>query len=279
MIQLLLLVCALNAEVFRGPQSSALGGSGVAGMPGAESGLLNPALIPLFNGSGLDAYYRDGYVDRGQHRQAWGFGAIDNTREVWFPGTLHYLRTRDTGRSEIPADGELWHAAIGQRVDRFALGASVYRLAYDLKGDRTYEQWNYSIGAVYQITEEVGVGYVLKNLAGASSSVPVGLREDLSQTLGFYASLYEIARVRFDVSRRERFNPDKRMAYMFGLENRTTQLFLLRLGYRYDDWANQRVWTAGLGFDGPRLKVDYAFEKRQERTSDALHSVDLRLVF
>jgi len=286
MIKLLLLLSSLglplraaHADLFRGPQSTALGGSGVAGMPGAESGLLNPALIPLFDGSGVDAYYRDGYSDRGRHDTSWGFGAIDNGKDVWFPGTLHYFRSREMGRSDIPADGELWHAAIGQRVDKLAVGVSAYRLSHDLKGDRRYEQWNYSLGAVYQVVENFGVGYVLKNLAGAGSNIPVGLREDLSQTLGLYGNINEIARLRFDVSRRERFNPDKRMAYMFGLESRTSEMLQLRLGYRYDDWANQRFWTAGFGFDGPRLKVDYAFEKAQERTSDALHSVDLRLVF
>src|SRR4051794_17938553 len=88
----------LHAELFRGPVSSALGGAGVAGVPSSEAALLNPALVPLYKESSIDAYYRDGYIGEGQHRQTVGLGALDNTGDSWIPGALHYLRTRDSGR-------------------------------------------------------------------------------------------------------------------------------------------------------------------------------------
>ncbi|MBX3020379.1 MAG: hypothetical protein KF799_01780 [Bdellovibrionales bacterium] len=268
----------VHALPFRGPMSSALGGTGVAGMDGAEASFLNPALIPLFQGSAIDGYYRDGYEAPGRHRQAWALGAIDNTRDVWFPGAIHYVRTRDTGRG-LPAEGDLWHVSIAERFEQFTLGLSVYRLVYDVQNDREYTQWNGSVGGVYMIHDGLGVAYVLSNVAQPGSNVPKPLREDMRQTAGVFAKWGEIARVRFDLERQERFNPDHDMAYMFGLESKTSEMLILRLGYRYDDWANERIWTAGIGFDGPRLKLDYAIEKNQEGTPGALHSVDLRLVF
>lgn len=268
-----------HAELFRGPMSSALGGAGSAGLPSAEGVFLNPALIPTFEGASLDAYYRDGYPTYGQHRQSWGVGAIDNTGDVWFPGALHYIRTRDTGRAAQPVEGDLWHAGIAERYENLSVGISVYRLIYDVKNDRRYTQWNGAIGALYMFDNELGVAYVLKNLAGPGSEVPTALREDMQQTLGFFAGIAEAARVRVDIARKERFNPDHKMAYMLGLESKTSDLITLRFGYRYDDLAGQRVWTAGIGFDGPKLKLDYAVEKDQEGTPGALHSVDLRLVF
>jgi hypothetical protein len=269
----------LHAQTVRGPSASALGGAGVAGMPGAESALLNPALVPLYKESSMDAYFRDGYAKDGELRHFWGFGAIDNGQDIYFPGALHYFRMHDTGRSAQPANGELWHAAIAKQFDQLNVGVSAYRLIYDVKNDRRYTQWNYSIGGLFMLSEGLGVAYVLNNLAGAGSNVPAGLREDLRQVAGVYAKLGEMARVRFDMARQERFNPDHKMTYMLSIETKHSDVLLVRLGYRYDDLAGDRVWTAGIGFDGPRLKMDYAIEKNQTGTPGALHSVDLRLPF
>lgn len=266
------------AELFRGPMSAALGGAGAAGMPATEAAFLNPALIPLLKGSSLDLIYRDGYASAGRHRQALSLGAMDNSGDVWFPGALHYVRLRDTGRSALAADGDLWHAGIGEQIGRFTVGLSGFRLRHEV-GNEAYTQWNFTLGTLFMIHENLGVAYVLKNIAQPGSDVPMGLREDMAQTIGVFAGLGEVARLRVDVSRQERFNPDHKMAYMVGLESKNSEFLLFRFGYRYDDLAGQRVWTAGLGFDGPRLKADYSMEKDQYGTPGALHSVDLRLVF
>lgn len=268
-----------QAELFRGPISSALGGTGVAGLPGSESALANPALVPLYGQSSVDAFYRDGMLSSGEHRQAIGLGALDHTGDSIMPGALHYLRMRDTGRYRLPVNGELWHGALGQQYNQFAIGVSGYRLIYDVPTDRSYTQWNYSVGTVYMFTTSIGIGYVLKNLANPGSEVPLGLREDLTQAFGVLMGLGDVARLRLDLARAEHFNPDHKMAYMLGFESKTNDLFIFRLGYKYDDLKFQRLWTAGLSFDGPKLKIDYAFEKNQDRTSGALHSVDLRLPF
>ena len=267
---------------FRGAVSSALGGSGVAGLPAAEGALLNPALIAIFSGSGLDANYRDGSLGAGAHRQALALGAIDNGGEQLFSGALHYVRTRDTGRVARPVDGELWHGAVAGRVnERLAVGASLYRLGYreDHESPKSQMQWNYGFGALAMFTRSFGVGYAIRNLALPGGNVPAGLREDLYHALGTYVGLGEAARLRVDLGRRERRNPDRQLAYMVGLETRTADMVLLRFGFRHDEAGDGRVWTAGLSFDGPRLKVDYAFEKSQDAGHGALHSVDLRVPF
>ena len=54
---------------------------------------------------------------------------------------------------------------------------------------------------------------------------------------------------------------------------------VFRLGFRRDELADSRIYTAGIGFNGPRLRFDYTVEKNAENTSGALHSVDLRVPF
>lgn len=269
-----------HAEFFRGPQSSALGGTGRAGLSSTEGVFLNPALVALIPGYEALAYYRDGEIDSGQHRHAYGVGLMDNGSDVAFAGAFNYLRLRDTGRAAGPANGELFHVTAGQSFrNQFALGASVYRLEYEVARANSYQQWNYSLGAIWTPVEGMAVAYVLENLAKPAAKTPVGLREDLSQNLGLSFTLAQLARLRVDITRLEKGNPDQKLNFGVGLESVTSEFILARLGHRHDGLTNQRIWTAGLGFNGPRLRLDYSFEKNQERASGALHSVDMTLPF
>jgi hypothetical protein len=208
-------------------------------------------------------------------------GLVDAEKDVYFPGAAHYIRLRDTGRAPSAANGELWHMAIGKNVTEWlAFGVSGYRLKYDLEGgDKSTTQWNYSLGALIILNESFGVAYVVDNLAKPGSAVPRGLREDTRQGLGVYGNIAEIAKMRADVSRSEKFNPNHKLVYSLGLESMLSEWFVFRMGFRRDELADGRFWTTGLGFNGPRLKVDYAFEKNAEGTGGAVHSVDLRVPF
>ena len=138
---------------------------------------------------------------------------------------------------------------------------------------------NYSLGALLIFDEGFGVAYVVDNLAKPGSEVPRGLREDTRQGLGIYGNLGEIAKIRADISRNEKFNPDHKLTYAIGIESLSNQWVLFRAGFRREELADARFWTAGFGFNGPRLKVDYAFEKNAKATAGAVHSVDLRVPF
>lgn len=269
-----------NAEFFKGPISSAMGGTGRAGISSSEGAFLNPAVIPLIKNYEFIGFYRDGEIAEGQHRQGWAVGAVDNSEGVLFPGAAHYGRTRDTGRSIRGIHGEIWHAAGAYLFhDRLSVGFSAYRIQYKSKGDRAYTQWSGSLGMVALLSDLISVAYVYDNVARPGSETPKGLREDPKHSLGFFGRVGDLMVVRADLQREVYFNPDGRLTYMAGFESVTSEWFVARMGYRLDDLANQRFATAGFGFNGPRLKVDYAIEKNIEGTSGALHSVDLRVPF
>jgi len=270
---------ASSAEIFRGPRSSGAGGTGIAGVMGAEGALLNPAMVPLYKGSTVGAYFRDGYVDSAAHKQGWGFGALDNGPEVWFPGAIHYVRTRETAAGVPAANGELWHVALGERVsENFAVGFTAYRLVHKTDLD-SYEQWNGGMGLMFMVNPELGFGYTLNSILGTSARVPTGLKEPLEQGVGAMVGFGEELRMRGDIRHQVRDNPHNHLTTAFGVESKTEEFFVVRAGYRYEGVTARSVWTAGLGFDGPKLKANYAFEKNQERTSGALHSVDLSIPF
>lgn len=148
-----------------------------------------------------------------------------------------------------------------------------------MSGTKESIQWNGSTGLIWMYNRKYGLAYVLGNVARPGSNVPEGLREEMYQGVGAYGEVFEIANLRFDMLRRETGNPHKRLVYMASFESMSGKYFVFRTGYRLDDQNNERFATAGLGFNGPRLKIDYSIEKNLERTSGALHSVDLRLPF
>lgn len=268
-----------QAQVFRGPISAAMGGTGRAAMDSVEGAFLNPALIALIKDHQLSGYYRDGEMDPGQHRQGWGVGAADNSAGVLFPGTLNYVRLHDTGRASNAANSELIHAAIAKTYKDFAFGVSGYRLDTEVDNDKDYVQWNFSLGVVWIGGQSYGLGYVLQNIALPGSDVPAGLREDLQQGIGGFAALGDIVHVRADITRHEQNNPQQKMIYMLGFENMVSSFGVFRIGYRMDDEHGQRYLTAGAALQGPRMKLDYSLEKNLKGTGDALHSVDMRIPF
>jgi len=257
-----------------------MGGTGIAGVGDIEGVFVNPAEVALLRNHSFGAYYQDGYVAEGQHRNHMGLGVGDRGQNVLFPGAIHYLRIRDTGRSAEPADGELWHLTMGEQIlPNLGFGLSGYRLAYRVRGERETVQWNGSAGLIWVVNRKLGVGYTMSNLARPSGRVPEGLREDLRHGVGVYADVAEIANLRLDISRREAHNPNRGFVYMAGFESMSGKFLVVRMGYRVDDSAHERHATAGIAFNGPRLKLEYSVEKNMEGTSGALHSVDLRLPF
>lgn len=270
-----------QAQVFQGPLSRALGGSGRAGLESSESALLNPALVPLAIDGEFNLMYGDGSSDRAQHQQFIGVGTVDNGEGIIVPGSLHYIRTRNTGVYPSAVSGELWHFAIGQKLflDGLVLGLSGFRWSADPDGEGAKSQWNGSFGALYSFNSAFGLAYVWDNFIGAPKSIPEGLRLSARHSLGAMFTVGDVARLRFDLSKDQANNPDDKLIYQFGLESRSSSYAIIRLGAKADKLREQDFMTFGLGFNGPRLKVDYSFEKNLKRTGDALHSVDMRVPF
>jgi hypothetical protein len=267
-----------HAQIFQGPVSSALGGSGRAGLDANEGAALNPALVPLQK-SEATGYFRDGQLDSGQHLNSWG-ASLSETQDVLLPGELTYLKIRNTGSAPAAVDGDLWSGSIGYLFfKRLAVGVTLYHLGLKEVGQPLTEQWNGALGGLFLITPTFGVAYVLDNPVHAASSIPVGMRQLMRQSVGlFYSSEYN-ARFRLDFVRQEAFNPNKRIDVRGGIETEVSDYMVFRIGGRADETQEQRFITAGLGFEGPKLKIDYSFEKNVERTSGAVHSVDMRITF
>jgi hypothetical protein len=91
--------------------------------------------------------------------------------------------------------------------------------------------------------------------------------------------LSDFFRARLDLSRQLEFNPDGEWQIQGGFESFISEFIVLRLGYDYNHLTQENNFTIGLGFEGPRLKLDYAYVDNGNRLGGALHSIDLRIPF
>lgn len=269
-----------HAQVFEGPVDAALGGSGRAGLDANEGAYLNPALVSLQPKSEVAGYYRDGDASNLEHRTAWGVSLSENNEDVLFPGQVSYIRTRVAGLTPNPANAEIWYLAAGKLIyKKFAIGLSAYEVNQSVAGQSLSLQFNGAIGGVFLITHDIGIAYVFENPAHASGDIPAALRLSEQQSVGAFYSMPYSARLRLDVIEPLEANPNQRVNLRTSIESAFSEFFVFRFGARWDEVADQRYLTAGLGFNGPMLKLDYGVEKNLAGTGGAVHSVDLRMTF
>ena len=70
-----------------------------------------------------------------------------------------------------------------------------------------------------------------------------------------------------------------RPSVLIGYEAELNQFVLARLGYGFQNSKKMEVLTAGVGFDLPRFRLNYAFETPTKGGGDQTHSVDLGIPF
>lgn len=270
-----------KAQYFTGPIASSLGGAGRASGDTGEGTFMNPAILahaPLFEAS---AYLSSGKPLSGGEQRVYGLTISDNSPNVIVPGALSYIQTKTTREGQPTIEGKYWQAAFGTfYMPGLSFGLSLNYLDQELAGAESYDQINGSAGILYVPKGTIGIGLTYHNFISASAETPQELQLVPVVGLGFNYLYEKFLRVRADITRpHERFNPNKEFNYHFGIESKAGEYLILRVGHQWAQVENTQVLTAGLGFAGPRLKVDYSYEKSQLPGSGALHSVDLRIGF
>lgn len=264
---------------YSGAQSLSFADSGRAGLESAEAALINPSLLGL-NQSEAFLTYADGAPSDASHTTNFGVTLVDAGAQNISPGALSYRKLRRVGEGlASPADGELWHGALGKLVSpRWSLGFSVYRLSYEVSGVEVPDQWNGSIGVTYLVSSNLGVAYVLDSPFEVSEDVPVPLREETAHSVGLFYKPVENSRFRVDLSKKEEQNPSDNLDLSTSFEMKTSEFFVMRFGHKWEGSTSQNRVGAGFGFIGPRLKVDYGFQQNL-KDSTSMHGVDLRIGF
>jgi hypothetical protein len=166
--------------------------------------------------------------------------------------------------------------AMGERLSKnFSMG-----LAGHYKNDRTdfesYGQTNLTLAGVMALTENISLGLVLDDFLGASPSIPEDLKLKSNVGLGFSYNYKRVIRTKIDFVSGSNNNFGK-PTLSGGVETFMNKWLIIRLGLGRNQERSSNIFAGGLGFQGPKFGVHYAYQSTQEEQNLNRHSVDLAI--
>lgn len=269
-----------HAQYITGPVASGAGGAGRASTEDGEQFIHNPANVIDASPEVASVIYADGSDIPGEHDQYYGLTVTDNSQGLLCGGGYLYVHRQRTFQG-LPSVREDYHQlSLGQFVStHFSVGAAVTYLRSVLSNDQSYIQWNGHLGVLYNPLPYLGLAFVSYNAFGRMKNVPSEIQERNKLGIGATVLFSNNFQLRTDILEYQVDNPKHLNEYQVGFESQVRQMIWTRIGYDRDVYAGQTYWTAGLTFDGPRLKADYYFRKNVAASGDYMQGVDLRLPF
>ncbi len=274
----LFLPCVSLAQIFTPTIASGTGGAGRAAIDGGESAFMNPASTAHLRNYFVGLHYnRADHPSEGDYsRYALQIG--DGTDGNLIRGAATYYKNSIEfrgGGSRTDQDFQIGVA--GFAASSFAMGLSAHYLQQSGQG-RDDTQINSNFGVIWTPAERFGLAFVAYDFAPVSPDVYPGRRLNLSMALGAQYVVSEFFRVRADLVRPDRqVWSEYRQNVQVGLESLFANMFVFRAGYGAMEVDNQSVVTASLGYKGPRLSLDYSFQKDIRSEGNVRHFVDLWL--
>lgn len=269
-----------SAQYFTGTVAQSLGGSGRAGAEEGEESFLNPAALAHSADYTADFVYGDDGRYDNETGYYWAVSFTDNNPEVVVPGALHFVKKLRSFKGHPDVEETFWQLAVGNFYHKqLAIGFSIYNLDLQLTGADSYQIWDGVIGMNYNPKGDFAAALVLYNVVGSPNKVPEHLRQPQKVMVGMSYLISDFVRTRFDLGRQVQLNPDTKWQIQAGFESFINDFMILRFGYDSNPLREFEGATAGISFNGPRLKVDYAFVKNTKGEGGQLHSIDLRIPF
>ena len=268
-----------HAQYLTGPIAGALGGAGRAASDDGEQIFLNPAALVHGSPFTSSIVYEGGREADNEKTDRLAIGLSDNSQDLVVSGGYSYVRRTDeiTGMPDVKEDFHQFALAkfVAKHVSMG--GTFSYRVS-DIDGEREkHDQWDVSVGTLYNPTPDFAVAAVVYNLASRDDEIPKTVQNLDQVAVGLHYIYLPMFRFRFDLVQQMVRNPDAKMNYQAGIESKLKNFLVTRVGFNKDDLADRDFLTFGLGFDGPRLKFDYSYRKNLD--GGALHGVDLRMPF
>ncbi len=257
-----------------------MGGSGRAASDATEMGRINPAGLVQ-----LEKYYLGGQVTRQGSRNSlesssYGVTLTDGTVGLAFPGSFTYESIRYSNSSGFRADGQLFHLAIAGLVAKgVSIGISASRLEIKPEGGEKVNRDNIDFGVLAAFSPQLAFALVFENLLGKDDEVLLPLQRPTTASVGVQFVANDLFRVRGDYSYLLEDNEDLLGRLGLGIESKFLDLFKFRLGFQEDGIYDHSFLTAGFGWHGPRLRIDYSYQYDQRSNGAQIHSLDLWLDF
>jgi hypothetical protein len=261
------------AQEFSGPIASSTGGAGRGSALGPDAHFLNPAGLSFIEG------FFGSYLNRSESFQNydaindWAVQLTDAHEGALVPAAFSYISTDriTSGRRFSETNYQLSMAT--RIIQRWSVGAVGRRWDETNAGGVTEEIWQLGVGVLGYPLDGFSVGFTANNMLDEHTS---RIRPELG--LGSEVFFEDIFRVRVDGIYPTKFNPRKKGILAAGVETIFDNGMRVRMGSQWDDVENNAKWTAGVGWEGPRISLQYAFE-HDYRVDRYRQSFDLRAGF
>ena len=278
---LILLQKLAFAQFYTGPISSAMGGAGRAGNHPSESAFLNPATLYQ-----LKNYYGGVALDWGDHPLEGAtneFAALlaDGTPDKVFPGQFSYVQKRVTGTNGFSTNLQDFQLGIAEAPNEYlSFGISVHRETYQDNTSHAYAQNNVNFGMLVNPIQQLTFAFVAYDMLGGDDAVPQSYQTISTLALGSTYAVGDFFNFNVDLVRPDKFNDGHRLNTQVGVESIVKQYFAFRTGWQWREVGfEEKLFSFGLGYHGPRLSLDYTFQKDTLVGAGIRQYVDLWLHF
>lgn len=249
-----------HAQVFNTSISGATGGTGRAAVQAGDALYLNAASLVHLRGRHFYSSVND---------DEWMVSLSDNGNVV-IPAALGYFQQKVTALGQEVKQQDLSLALADFVYGNLSMGVTGHYMQSKLD-TTSYQQTNADIGLMWIATPSIGLAVVGYNVIGENKDIPEELRLKSSVGFGFNYVYQNFLRARLDATTDS--------VYGVGLESYLNKFSLIRLGYENYAEDDRKLWTVGLGFEGPIFGLSYAYRGNPDHSSDYRHSVDLQIPF
>ncbi len=274
-LKLAFLLCFASpafAQVYFGATSRATGMSGRAAVDIGDSTFLNPASVVHIRNMAFSFHYLNASDGLLADDQSIALTFTDNSGNSIVPASFGYVQksvdySRLSGQIVKERD---FHLSMAQFVVRqFSFGLAIHRAEFTVE-DTKYGQNNADIGVLYTPFDNFGVGFVVYEMLTGDGDLPSSTQRKARQALGLNHIYKSFLRTRLDMV----FGDIS--ATSLGIESFLNKFLIARAGYFSGDY---NILSAGLGFEGPKFRLNYAYQMGQGTSDLKAHSIDFVLPF
>jgi hypothetical protein len=261
-------------QTFIGAAPEALGGTGRAATDALEAHYLNPAALAFTTGYKLGGTFQERNKATDSPSNAYAFVLTDNSGEKLAAGSFGYLHRRQSFPDHMVTDQDYSLNLARRILPTVAVGLQAHRLGREDSLGRSWTKYNSTLGVLVVPASYLGLAFVAYDMLNDDDldMVPV-------LSLGLHVIVMDIMRIRADVTRQEKRNPNRAGTLGVGLEFDVGEGFLLRTGGKWDELNRKTEWSAGFGWHGPNLSVAYAYRGDVNVANDATHTFQAWLNF
>ncbi len=263
-----------RAQYASGPVSAATGGAGRAAVDPNESALLNPASIGFLHDYYSSFQYsvsdQPGYLDY----NGYGLLLADGSKTNLLPGAISYQHRITDLASGLRLTEQDIQAGISFHISILSVGISAHRLITQT-WPANYTQDNATLGFLISPMSWLGLAAVAYDILPTSAATPDIVRLSPTYALAGHVLIDEIFRLRLDLVHPDTNNPGLRNNVMAGMETYFRPDIGFRLGCQWLETKDQTNLTAGVGFHGPKLSLDYSFATNVRSVNAFTHMIDL----